>query len=106
MNSIKELQTYQAAAELMVKQNDSPPVESVHDADDPCTITAEPLNRKVYLLGGIQINMPYPMEDRFVPLAFDVYNPHTKGFSSLLGAAFDGDIEKAAKEWVLNVTLD
>lgn len=89
----------------MVEQNDPPPVTGVHDADDPCAITAEPLHRNVYLLGGIQINMPYPMGDRFVPLAFDMYDPRTKKFNSLLKAAFGEADNAQAGLWDLPVVL-
>ena len=31
----------------------------------------ESVNGRLILLGGIQINMPYPLEDHFLPLLFE-----------------------------------
>lgn len=58
-------------------------------ADARCNVVAEPLNRTVYLLGGIQINMPFG-EDFFMPLVFKKYALGAVKSDDLLDATFSG----------------
>jgi len=58
----------------------------------------KPIPPTVYLLGGIQVNMPHSThgEDLFVPLMFTKRDP-SGAVSDLFGEVFGADAETAAK---------
>lgn len=66
----------------------APAVSEVKAASGSCETVLKPFNRAIYLLGGIQINMPYSMEDRFMPLVFHRFDQDTRVTTPLLDLTF------------------